>query len=411
MKKIKKFLSLFCTLTLAASFLFCYSNASASSEEYLDLDLIKNNISVNVFHQIQEVITDDSNNYVPEYAGAYIDSTGSLHVQFVKGKTEKYKKVITSDMISSSIANEPEAKRLSSEMQKIVSNNLVQVEEQNFSYNDLMQLKSILSNQFGNREICVSLRQETNSIEFQSTSQETLDEAENYLKEKFSIYQDGMVKFILNKNCIAVAASSAYPGNALNRLDGYTYSGTIGFNAYYNGKWGIITNAHVAPLGKIMTYNGVTLGSSSFTAKGGKLDIAFIPYPSGWSPTSSLRNPSYGEVIYREATASEMIEGGLVIKYGATTGKTVNGRITSISSDRSIYYRETNTYVTLHDLFLFSNETIEGDSGGPVGRGGTKQVFRLLGITVASAGDGSGAGIKLSNIKAAYPSMVVKTGN
>ena len=69
----------------------------------------------------------------------------------------------------------------------------------------------------------------------------------------------------------------------------------------------------------------------------GKVDVAFIPYPSGWTPTSALKQPN-AEIIYREATDSEMIEGGLVTTYGNTTGKTRNGRILSTSVDVASNY-------------------------------------------------------------------------
>lgn len=48
-----------------------------------------------------------------------------------------------------------------------------------------------------------------------------------------------------------------------------------------------------------------TLGTPAFSYIGGKLDVAFIPYPDGWTPTSGLTRDN-AEIIYGEATANSL---------------------------------------------------------------------------------------------------------
>lgn len=215
-----------------------------------------------------------------------------------------------------------------------------------------------------------------------------------------------MVNFIYDENNIEKAQKSAYPGNEIYYKTGFLnlnkVKGTIGFNAYYNGKWGVVTNGHVAEAGEKMHCEDGALNEPTFSTIGGKIDVAFVPYPSGWTATSGLKRDN-AEIIYEVASSSEMVEGGLVTKYGVTTGKTMNGYITSTSVDVRIDYD--GVVKTIRDCFSYSNPSEGGDSGGPVGRGGTRQVFRLLGIHVASGG----TGIKLSNILERYP-MTIKTG-
>lgn len=53
------------------------------------------------------------------------------------------------------------------------------------------------------------------------------------------------------------------------------------------------------------------LNEPAFSAIGGKVDVAFVPYPSGWTAASGLKQDNE-EIIYEVASSSEMIEGGLV---------------------------------------------------------------------------------------------------
>lgn len=284
-----------------------------------------------------------------------------------------------------------------------LAGSIVRYEEQSFSFNELLSLKDAVSDCFKDVAVRVAPIQKTNSIDI-SYPDKSCSIAINEFLDSCSLYKQGMVNLSLDEKCIEKPQSSAYPGDRIFYLFSWYSYGTIGFNAYYNNQWGVVTNAHVAKPGKKMKCSDGTIGKPLFSTIGGKIDVAFIPYPNGWTETSQLTSDGY-EIIYREAYESEMIEGGLTKKYGVSTGMTRNGYIISTSVNLPVDYGSLGI-VTINDCFQYSNPSQGGDSGGPVGRSATKQVFRLLGIHFA----GNGHGIKLTNIKEVYPSLVVKTG-
>ena len=417
MKKMIKILSLLCAVTLIVSgTFFSYRNISATniesenlSIESEDLSLVRSDLSVNVYTQLYNTLTDTNDGYIDDYAGAYIDREGNLHIQFVENAASSHAQVLISEVITDSISKDRNARILTPKTQQAIAEELVTVETKRFSYNDLMAVKELITDAFEDRYIITALKQETNSVIVCATTQEGLNQIKEHLENEISIYQDGMVNFILEEDTIGIPTKSAYPGE---KIESYIGEGSIGFNAYYNNKWGVVTCGHIAPAGQIMSCAGGTLTEPAFSYIGGNLDVAFIPYPTGmgWTATANLYPMN---VIYREAALSEMIEGGPVVKYGITTNRTT-GCILSTSVNASMNYgSEDNPDIkTIRDCFSFDNPSERGDSGGPIGRGGIKQVFRLLGISVGKLKQyGSGGyGIKLSNIKIAYP-MIVKTSS
>ena len=408
---MKKFTKVFlpCLLTLCVLFSSsAISGASASKSDSAkeNLALLRNDVSVDIYSEISANFI-DGEAYSDEYAGAYIDSNGTLHLQFVNNKSDIQSHIVSAELIAQKVESNEFTKSTSAATKQLVADDLVVFENKRFAFNDLMSIKDKISTAFENESIKVELKQETNCINLYATNQEKLNTIEQYIIS-LPEYVEGMVKYFIDTDCVESITKSAYPGNKIYYNYGFLWLsesyGTIGFNAYYNGQWGVVTNGHVAESGKNMKCADGTLGQPTFSYIGGKVDVAFIPYPSGWTKTYSLRAPNQ-DVIYREATASELIEGGLVIKYGVTTGKTKNGRINSTSVDVNINYGDDVGVKTIRDCFTFSNDTQGGDSGGPVGRGKTREVFRLLGITVSTSGVG-GTGIKLSNIKSAFPMTV-----
>lgn len=414
MKKIIKVLSLLCAVTLIiSSTVFSSGNISASESESEnlnieseDLSLVRSNLSVDVYTQVYTVLTNNADGYIDDYAGAYIDSEGNLHIQFVENAENPYAQLLISNAITDSMSKDRNSKMLTRTTQDAIAEDLVTIEIKPFSYNDLIAVKELITDAFEDRYIITALKQETNSVNVCAIAQEDIDQIKEYLENEITIYQDGMVNFFLEEDTIGTLTKSAYPGE---QIQSYAGEGSIGFNAYYNNRWGIVTCGHVAPPGQILSCADGTLEEPAFSYIGGNLDVAFIPYPvgAGWTPTANLYPIN---VIYREATLSEMIEGGPIVKYGITTNRTT-GVILSASINAPINYgsRDNPDIRTIRDCFSFDNTSIEGDSGGPIGRGGIKQVFRLLGITVGkmnNLGNG-GYGIKLSNIKSKYP-MVVK---
>ncbi len=421
MRKITKILS----GVIALSIIICSSlfvNA-ISLQKNSNTANIKSYLSVDLYNKIYEKLTEQSINtysaghdlansereFTDDYAGAYINDEGNLIIQFIAGKAEKYNDIVSNAVIVETIEENEGSRILSSSTKKRIANSIVTIEEQSFSFNELMEAKEKITNAFGNSGLSLMLKQETNSIDILYSDYKLTEKVKEYIQDEFGDKKSQMFNYIYDENCVEQPNKSAYPGNKIHYNHGFLWTietrGTIGFNAYYNGKWGVVTNGHVAPMGKRMKCADGTLGTPTFSVIGGKLDVAFIPYPNGWTPTSGLLDDDY-EIIYREATESELIEGGPVAKYGVTTGHTKNGRIVSISVDVSVQYDD--GVKTIRDCFKYTNSSEGGDSGGPVGFGKVRSVFRLIGIHFAGNGK-TGSGIKLSNIKAAYP-MTVKTG-
>ena len=420
MNKTRKILSVVIAFTLVTCSLFVVD--AMSLKDNGEMSQIKSYVSVDIYSKINELfkkpnttysLVNDSSNlsegFSDDYAGAYIDDAGNLILQFVVGSKEKYNKIISDAMIFEKIKESENSSMLSLSSKKELADTIVNIEEKNFSYNELMIAKEKITEKFENLGLSVVLTQKTNSIDVYYSESALGEKVKEYVKSELGDEKGKMVNYIYDNNCIEKPSKSAYPGNKIHYNYGFLWLnesyGTIGFNAYYKGKWGVVTNGHVAPSGKKMKCADGTLGTPSFSYIGGKLDVAFIPYPDGWTPTSGLTRDN-SSVIYREATTSELIEGGPVEKYGVTTGHTKYGRIVSTSADISVEYDD--GVKTIRDTFRYSNPSAGGDSGGPVGFGKVRSVFSLIGIHFAGNGE-TASGIKLSNIKAAYP-MTVKTG-
>lgn len=373
------------------------------SSEQDELSSIKNDLSVDIYTSIYDALKESEDLYIPDYAGAYIDENGNLIIQFLEGTSYKYNDLISYDSILNVVSSDERLSNFTSKELAGIASSIVRYEERLFSMNELMSLKNAVSDYFSDISIRVALIQKTNSIDISYPDSSYAYRINDFL-QSCSFYKNGMVNLEFDEKCIEQPQNSAYPGDRIFYLFSWYSYGTIGFNACYNNQWGVVTNAHVAKAGRTMKCDDGTIGKPAFSTIGGKVDVAFIPYPSGWTETSQLTSSGY-DIIYREAYPSEMIEGGTTTKYGVTTGKTRNGYIMSTSVDVAVNYGDLGV-ITIHDCFQYSNPSQGGDSGGPVGRSATKQVFRLLGIHFASGG----YGIKLTNIKEAYPSLAVKTG-
>lgn len=130
-----------------------------------------------------EFIKNDEGEYIEDYGGRYLDSREILHLQFVEGTAERY--------------------------QKFVENNAdVVIEECKFSFCDLMNIKSEITNVFMGQEhiSSVGIRESTNSVNVESDSTEMLEKIKEYLEKQVSIYRSGMVDFILTDNKYTLAS-------------------------------------------------------------------------------------------------------------------------------------------------------------------------------------------------------------
>ena len=158
-----------------------------------------------------------------------------------------------------------------------------------------------------------------------------------------------------------------------------------------------------------------TLGTPTFSnfAANGKVDVAFVPFPNqDWSTTGIIKADGFTRPAGYDGAAYSYIDGKGTItqgartyKYGDTTKKTF-GSITSTSINVNCDYGDDGVRL-IKDCFAYSNSSEPGDSGGPVGTyiegSWGESIIGLLGINFA--GDGTGFGIKLTNIMSQYPTL------
>ena len=153
MKKIIKVLSLLCALTLIiSSTVFSSGNISASESESEnlnieseDLSLVRSNLSVDVYTQVYTVLTNNADGYIDDYAGAYIDSEGNLHIQFVENAENPYAQLLISNAITDSMSKDRNSKMLTRTTQDAIAEDLVTIEIKPFSYNDLIAVKELIT--------------------------------------------------------------------------------------------------------------------------------------------------------------------------------------------------------------------------------------------------------------------------
>lgn len=241
-------------------------------------------------------------------------------------------------------------------------------------------------------EIANKLRIKTTDIDNQTTIQ-------TFLSVSLSNYNQDAVTIVEGEDNLREMTSYAYNGDGIAR---YTTQndGSIGFNAtfvdYQNiTHYGVVTNAHVAPDGFPMLYNGALLGDTILNVQGASVDLAFIefsPY-GGWELTNILKGSSM-QRINAIANSSDMVVGRRVVKYGDTTGIQY-GTITSTN------FAATINGIKYNNLFQTSCYVQGGDSGGTVvinSIGST--LHKLLGITSAGSNDGTNmTGVKYSSIQ------------
>lgn len=233
------------------------------------------------------------------------------------------------------------------------------------SYNELTEVYDNLKDNL--IELGISqlyIKESDNKIYAHIKDNDVIKSIESYLKDKNS--KLSIIKYMIDETeIIPTATYYAYGGRKISRPDaGY---GTIMCNAFdSNGKYGVVTNAHVAPANTTMkNEDGQNIGKTSIRVHNSYMDAAFVPFNNTlfttWKETAYVSE--VGSNIYtaipRIATSSEYVEGARVVKYGVTTGRTIGTILainTSVTSEGSTFY----------NLVKFSNNTIPGDSGGSV---------------------------------------------
>ena len=398
----KRIVSLIFVLALCFSLM---GFASANGTKPSDLGNRIVDIACDVFAYISEKAELDIGNpdELPEgYAGAYLSEENVL----VLCATEE--SPLMFDEIVNGIPYEDVSKEfgeLSQKEQKEVKKDLVDISIKEFSYNELYEVQEALNEVMLKYDIVeTNLLQSKNYIEVRVKSADVIDDIKSYLREKLDDYNPASTVFVVSDKKIETKTNYAYGGvKTYHTLFALSY-GSVGFSAKYVDSsgvthYGIVTNAHVAGLGDVMKLSATkTVGTTILSTVTNKVDLAFVEFNSGWARTPRLGS-SDGEQIWEVASSTYWLEGAPTRKYGATSGKT-SGTLQSVSTSATVGGYSSGDRV-FTDIFKVSNLTQGGDSGGPIGRQTSKQVFRLYGITFAGPADESyGYGIKYSNIHA-----------
>lgn len=183
--------------------------------------------------------------------------------------------------------------------------------------------------------------------------------------------------------------------------------GTIGANVIDNdtGKKGVLTNAHVAASGKTMKHDNGTIGARTKGWYGGTIDAAFVPFSkSHWELTDLStygdQSTKYAAVVLGQERL--IVEGYPTVKFGYTTGKT-QGTITHTNTSTNIKYSGDSTSTIITNVIRYSNQSLGGDSGGPVYyNGGTKGSYHLIALNYAGPADPNtytyGVGCRITNV-------------
>ena len=312
--------------------------------------------------------------YTDEYAGSFIDKFGILNVGVVglpQAKSEYFGQV----------------------------NYL----PKQFSYNFLKDLKAELSDTMDDLGIfTVGIDEERNQVFVNLTDEKNVDKTVAFLAEK-DIYRENSIRFLVEPNgCNKEDSTAPYGGECIS---GGGFSGTMAVTVIDNltGLRGILTNEHVAPIGRSMSYRGqwngstysenIALGDPLRAQNGGTIDASFVPFTNqaNWenTPYGKYHTTTYSNI--RLGNNTQIVQGHPVLRIGKTTGVTV-GTISSASVD----YISGGILKT--DTFIYTNEGESGDSGGPVYYSdGTD--LHLIGIHFSSNNAGTeGAASRIQNI-------------
>jgi hypothetical protein len=245
--------------------------------------------------------------------------------------------------------------------------------------------------------------QRINKVEINLPDSTKENEITQFLKNTFNDFDERSITFLGPAKIVTTEFSTRY--NALAGSQSLTndlplQSATLGFNARdSNGQWGVVTAAHYATDGRVITNMYVAIGSASVRQFSGTIDAAFIPFPVGISESYKLAGfYSPDDAITHYYTADQYIEEGLsMTKRGHVTG-TTTGQIEDTSV--TIYIDGVGYF---SDQVEISNEQQQGDSGCPVfhtiPRADDVDFRILLGIaTFANTGNNHGYVSKVYNI-------------
>jgi len=348
--------------------------------EYTNVETILNDTYEQVYNSfiISNKIYNNKqyNVYDENFSGVFVDSDGVLNIAYVNNDTLTY-------------------------TGKINNNSLIKFVEFTFSYNYLQQVLNCIEDIMIEYNVTmVQISDENNQVLVFTKDNNKISNIIQYLESK-GLYEQGAISFICDPLVnFSKTLETSYGGESIFYMEpiperpGYVNvsRGTIGVQAVNNvtGELGILTNEHVAPMGKDMYYGEhfdsnlpsrftkqIFLGTPSITHSGNTTDASFVPFAdqSDWeiSPYSKYNSTIFNNIFL--GTNSQIINGRSITKIGQTTGITngiINNSNTSVNVDGTIF----------SNVIIYTNSSQSGDSGGPVYYNDGTNLF-LIGLNFA----------------------------
>ena len=290
----------------------------------------------------EEVVT-----YSDDFAGVFIDDKGFLNIALVQlGQNE------------------------------LTFNGQVLYQLHQFSYNYLQEIKEAVVDVMTTFGIhMVGIDEKANRVSVYISEASKIENISNFIMEQ-TWFDDTAINYIVES--AAVQHNPSYGGESISAAG---FSGTICVAAIDNttGRLGILTNEHVVPTGTASNYRGhwngstfsanVALGTALSGQHEGTIDASFIPYTNqgNWEISPYGRHDTTTYTNIRLGNNDQIVQGRAVRKIGQTSGIT-NGTITNANMTITLNYGtpENPNIQAITNVFRYSNESLGGDSGGPV---------------------------------------------
>ena len=283
----------------------------------------------------REVISDTEYIYDERFAGVWFDSTGGLNI------------AVTQE------SNKPRKR-----------SQHVNYQVNRFSYNFLNTAQEFIVSLMSNYSIMSSaVKPQYNNLHVTLQHEKYIQ----YIAKHLSVLTPHINELIYFKICGITAETISRPihgGDGINRPGIGT--GTLSAKAVdASGRWGIITNEHVAPLGARLYHDrsgNRLIGTTANALHGGRLDAAFIPFANqdDWQFTSSAAHDNTVHDRTHLLERSRIVVGLDVVKFGRSSGRTT-GRITSIN-----YGFTGSSGARFTNYLLHTAYATFGDSGSPL---------------------------------------------
>lgn len=290
----------------------------------------------------EEVVT-----YSDDFAGVFIDDKGFLNIALVQlGQND------------------------------LTFNGQVLNQLHQFSYNYLQEIKEAVVDVMTTFGIhMVGVDEKANRVSVYISEASKIENISNFIMEQ-TWFDDTAINYIVES--AAVQHNPSYGGESISAAG---FSGTICVAAIDNttGRLGILTNEHVVPTGTASNYRGhwngstfsanVALGTALSGQHEGTIDASFIPYTNqgNWEISPYGRHDTTTYTNIRLGNNDQIVQGRAVRKIGQTSGIT-NGTITNANMTITLNYGtpENPNIQAITNVFRYSNESLGGDSGGPV---------------------------------------------